>query len=232
MNKFDESYQLSSTNSNVRKSLVYRRCEKVYYKIVSQGLREISSSNLRLLIKKYIGGSPQTVKAYIRHFVDFIFLKPHPNKPRYLVNYEKNIFSHMDGDIYKTGEKASFQPSLNTTRASKQKFTTSRDLFADDSKTLVDFEDRDPRVPFSVKVRGGLKKRYVKRVKSLGLDSCYVQEAWMNAFMVATDEARKFIQTPIQMGFSTLIVNMILPYVVSKPRRRRKRVVVDEEESW
>ena len=101
------------------------------------------------------------------------------------------------------------------------------------SKTLVYPEFVGSRVPFSVKVKKGLKDRYVGRVKGLGLDCCYVQEAWMNAFMVATDEANNLIHVPLQIGFSVLNVNLIVPYVVSKPRRKRKHIeVFDEEETW
>ena len=70
----------------------------------------------------------------------------------------------------------------------------------------------------------------MERVKALGLDCCYVQEAWVGAFLIATEKASELVQVPVQLGLSTLIVKLIMPYVVSKPRRHRKHITIDEEE--
>lgn len=210
-------------------SLVYRRCERVFSKLVENNLREISLKNLTYLIKKYIGGSQKTVETYLQNFVYFDFLKRHPIRNTvYVVNYEKDFFLHLKGGIKETRENVDFQPL-------PQKNQNIRLLLEEkvpQSKTLVYLENRGAKRSCSFKGYKRTWKRFVKRTHDLGLDVCYVMDAWMNAFLVATGEARKLIQTPVQVGFSTLIVNVILPYVVQRPRRRRRRLTLDEEEEY
>ncbi len=220
------------------KTFPYRKCKKVYQKMLEWGLEEISRYDLRKLISTYCAATPKMIDLYKKRFVDFGFLIRHPTKINMYQVSQKLFFSpnkKSEPKIFhqNTIKKEQLQHNLNIKTANSCYSNKDVDEINVQSKTLVYPNGKGPRVNFSIKVKQGLRSRYVDRVKELGLDCCYVQEAWMNAFMVATDEANNLIHVPFQIGLSVLNVNLIVPYVVSKPRRLRKHVeVIDEEVDW
>jgi len=217
------------------KTLPYRKCETVHNRLIEGDYEELSKYDLRRLISEHCAASPNMIDVYERRFVDFGFLKNNPKKLNsYLVcqkdffstiNTEESYFSYsnfvkknLNQSISKTKEAEKLLPEIDSKEINQQ------------SKTLVYLKGGSHRKNYTIKVNESLKIKYVKRVKELGLDCCYVQEAWMNAFMAATNEAKDIIHVPVQIGLSVLNVNLILPYVVSKPRRHRKKVKTIEEE--
>ena len=212
----------------------YRRCEAVCRGLLREGIQEISQSDLRRIISKYCASSPKMILEYEQRFVEYGFLREHMTKPsQYLVN--QRICFPLEDEVEdkdvgsNVSKESGFSDISNIFRSGNQHLASNSENVEHQSKTGV-YLDKSPRVPFSVKVRRDLKECFVERVKSLGLDCCYAQEAWMGAFLIATEKASELVQVPVQLGLSTLIVNLIMPYVVSKPRRHRKHITIDEEE--
>lgn len=211
------------------KSLVYRRCEKLYRFLVNAGFELISLRNLRRYIKEYIGGSPQTVDAYVRFMFEFYFLKRDPQRPQlFVVNSEKLFFQPEKELVVKKIPKPTveheFQPEPGVLEAIEVRE-------GEQSKTLVYLKDRRLKRSCSFKGYAVTWGAFRDRVKSLGLDICYVMDAWQNAFLAATAQAKELIQVPVPLGPTLLNVTLVLPYVVERPRRRRRRYI-EEEEEW
>ena len=235
MEKFERDYQLDFTNSYVKKSLVYRRCENVYNNLVVSNTQEISNNDLEFLIKKYIGGSQQTVEAYRRRFVDFKFLKPHSQKPSFMVNYENNVFSSLDNGIQQTQEKASFQPSFGSSQTSKLASTTIQERDSEYSKTVVHHVEGEKKRTCSFKGYGSIWQAFKEAVWKDGFpDICYVEHIFHVAYLESKHNADKAIHVPFRIGNMNCFITLCAPYVVQRPRRIHRHIereTIDEKES-
>ncbi len=225
----DEAHRLLE-----RRSLPYRRAVSLIQLLVDQGIESISLKELELYIKGHIGNSHKTVCSYLELMRQFELIEPERSKFNvYRVSPEKCFFPPQSAKQRKTTEE------VQNKLPSERKFTTSAATGGADSdesyklhysKTFVHLEERGAKHTCSFKGYEGSWKRFRERCKSFGLDICYVMDAFINAFLITTDEGKELVSTPINLGLSMLFVNLILPYVVQKPRRRRKRVSCEEEE--
>ena len=141
--------------SFTHKTTVYRKCERVYNKLIQSEHKEISKNTLRRLISKYCVGSQKMIDEYVRRFVEFGFLKP-TKTDNFQVNHKNIFFSDEDDKrtILSSNKKENqSQNNLTINSPDVSSFNNKLDGKNFQSKTLVYPEDVGPRVPFSVKVK-------------------------------------------------------------------------------
>jgi len=70
----------------MRKSIVYKRCEKLVNTLREVGYQnEISLSDLRLWIARTVGGNRETLKSYLQNLSRFGMVQPKRDAPGILV---------------------------------------------------------------------------------------------------------------------------------------------------
>lgn len=217
-----------------KRSLPYRRSLALARLFIDIGKEYISQRELEIAIKGHIGASSKTVRSYCELMIQFELIEPDKSRLDFFKVNPKEDFSAASN---KTQEKqtvdARNEPTLNMrfkTSGTKSNGQTIPALEMQSSKTLVNLAKRGAKQTCSFKGYKTSWKFFVERCRALGLDVCYVLDAFINSFLVAADESRDLVSTPINVGLSTLIVNLFLPYVVQKPRRRRRLVSYEEEE--
>jgi hypothetical protein len=228
MMKFDDDPQSVQGGNDVypRTSLVYRRCEYVFLRLLALDISEISDQDLVQLIKKYIGGSPQTVKSYRHNFVDFEFLKPHLQKPSFIVNYEKNIFSVENKRIKKAQEDHAFSQFSGSPRVLRPPLNAAHEHYYEQSKTVIYPEDgKEKKRTCSFKGYPSIWKAFTNAVKEDGFPSvCYVEHIFHSAYLKARQKAEDTIHIPFRIGEMNIFITIVAPYVVERPRRYRKHI--------
>lgn len=215
----------------VKKSIVYRRCERLYDLLISAGYEKtISLKDLQHYITQEIAGSPSTVKRYFQLMCEFGFIKKDIQKSGfYMVDRENNFFSQEPLQS-QTSEESHIGQDVKT--APRMDSGGYEAMNGEQSKTLVHLSDRGPKRSCSFKGYEVTWDAFKSRVVSMGLDICYVMDAWENAFLQATaqNSLPVNVSTPIQYGPFVLNVTVVLPYVVQRPRRFRRKTVEEEAE--
>lgn len=219
-------------------TLPYRKCVKIYQNLIKSQLEEIGRNTLRRLISKHCGASPKTLDLYEDRFLEFGFLKRHPEKTNiYLVNQKNILFPEQEQNLFpyptKESKNSLFQNNLDKTKSNNSYSNANQGVIIQQSKTGVYPVGGERKVTLSFKGYRSVWDEFKEAVWSDGVpDICYVEHIFHAAYLGAKRSESGRIDVPFKIRDMNFYVTINAPYIVQRARRKirvMKKEIIEED---